>query len=108
MILKNKSEMTGRDLCDVEGLLFPLLASADNSTGAIEKKVVMDFVSDHGEELVYLCYTNDDGSPIEEINGAYRIRLLEDFAHITNFFMETEEKKPERPKTARKVTTKKQ
>ena len=108
MLLKNKGQMTGRELCDVEGLLFPLLANANDKTGAIDKKVIMEFVTNSGEELALLCYTNNDGSKMTEINGAYRIKLRENFQHITEFFMEVEEKKPTRQKTARKVTTKKQ
>ena len=88
MILKQKSQMTGRELCDVEGLIFPIIAKADETQKA-QKDAFVELINNDGEQLVKLCYTNDDGSKIEQVNEKYRFQIMQDFPHIMEFVFET-------------------
>jgi hypothetical protein len=87
MKLKTKSQMTNRELCDIEGLIFPIIAEADGSVSN-QKKAFIDLITTSGEELVKLCYTSDNGSKLEEVNEKYRFTLMQDFPIIMSFVFE--------------------
>lgn len=103
MILKQKSQMTGRELCDLEGLIFPIISLLDENKdkkqmAKAQKDAFVDLISKDGQELVKLCYTSDDGLKIEEVAEQYRFRLMQDFPHIMAFVFETtQDEKPGKP-----------
>jgi hypothetical protein len=102
MKLKQKLHMTGRELCDLEGYIFPILASFDESNEENQKKAFLDLIKSDGEELVKLCYSKDDGSKLEEINEAYRFTLMTDLPNILGFIMNTDEVTAGKPQTKTK------
>jgi hypothetical protein len=107
MKLKQKSQMTGRELCDLEGYIFPILASFDEANQEAQKKAFLDLVKTDGEEITKLCYTKDDGAKLEEINEAYRFTLMTDLPNILSFIMKTEEQETGKPQTkTRKIPIK--
>ena len=87
MILKQKSQMTGKELCDIEGLIFPIIADSEENKES-QKKAFIGLIKDNGTEIVKLCYTKDDGSKIEEINEEYRFKVMQDFPRIMEFVFE--------------------
>lgn len=88
MILKQKSQMTGQELSEIEGYIFPIIAEADEDH-ASQKKAFINLIKDNGEEIAKLCYTNDDGSKMEEIANKYRFQIMQDFPSIMQFVFET-------------------
>lgn len=86
MKLKNKSEMTGRQLCDLEEIVFPILLKIEGENP--DPDLLSGLIQKNGDKIVKLCYTLDNGSMIEEINEPYRMQLLQDFPNIFNFIFE--------------------
>jgi len=102
MKLKQKAQMTGRELCDLEGYIFPILAGFEEDNEQEQKKVFLELINTDGEELVKLCYTKDDDSKIEEVNEAYRFTLMTDLPNILGFIMNTDEVAAGKPQTKTK------
>ena len=106
MKLKNKSQMTGRELCDLEGYVFPILSSFGEDADS-QKKAFLELIKNDGENVVKLCYTKDDGSKLEEINETYRFALMTDMPNILSFILDIdgqqEEGKPQVKSTPRKI-----
>ena len=106
MKLKNKSQMTGRELCDLEGYVFPILSSFGEDANS-QKKAFLELIKNDGENVVKLCYTKNDGSKLEEINEVYRFTLMKDMPNILGFILDTdgqqEEGKPQVKSTPRKI-----
>ena len=100
MILKEKSQMTGKELCDIEGLIFPIIADAEENQES-QKKAFIKLINDNGIEIVKLCYTKDDGSKIEEVNEKYRFQIMQDFPHIMEFVFETPKEQEGKPQVQR-------
>ena len=88
MKLKSKNQMTGKELCDLEGIIFPMLSQFPELSKK-DVKVISDFVTDNGEEIVKLCYVSDNGNAIQNVDEPYRMKLLEDFQEIISFIMDT-------------------
>ena len=106
MKLKSKNQMTGKELCDLEGIIFPMLSQFPELS-IKDIKVMSDFIADNGEEIIKLCYVSDNGNAIQSVDEPYRMKLLEDFQNIINFIMDTgadDEGKPEKKVT--KIDTK--
>lgn len=88
MKLKQKSQMTGRELCDLEGIIFDVILDGGQTREA-QMESFMKIIKTNGEEIVKLCYTKEDGAKIEEVNEPYRRKMLEDFPYIMEFIFET-------------------
>lgn len=102
MKLKDKSKLTGKELCEIEGILFPLMMKRDNLLASLNPNdkesqskiaetgmsLINGLIIDHGIEIVKLCYVDDNGNEIKEVNFPFRMKLLEDMEKITAFIFE--------------------
>lgn len=95
MKLKTKAQMTGRELCDLEGVIFPYLADMDKEDQGKVKKAAVEMVNDNWETILTACYLNDDGTVITDTEVPARMMILQDFDKIIGFVMGSDEKKPE-------------
>lgn len=100
MILKEKLDMADEEICDVEKLVFTAIAEAEEKEES-QRKAFMRLINSNGEEIVKLCYTNEDGSKIEEVNKKFRFQVLMDFPNIMEFVFETPEKQVGKPQPQR-------
>lgn len=103
MKLKTKNQMTGRELCDLEGVIFPYLADMDKSDQTKAQKAAVEMVNENWEAILTACYVNDDGSKITDTNIPARMTILQDFDKIIGFVLgndqeKTETKKPQQIK----------
>jgi hypothetical protein len=103
MKLKTKAQMTGRELCDLEGVIFPYLADMDKNDQDKAKKAAVNMVNDNWEFILSACYLNDDGTMIEDTEVPARMMILQDFDKIIGFVMGSDEKKPEGETTPRPI-----
>jgi hypothetical protein len=103
MILKTKAQMTGRELCDLEGVIFPYIADMDKADQSKARKAAVDMVNDNWELILSSCYLNDDGTVIEDTEVPARMMILQDFDKIIGFVMGTAEKKPEGGKAPQRI-----
>jgi hypothetical protein len=95
MKLKTKAQMTGRELCDLEGVFFPYLADMDKEDQNKAKKAAVEMVNDNWEFILSACYLNDDGTVITNTEVPARLMILHDFDKIIGFVMGSDEKKTE-------------
>jgi len=106
MKLKSKNNMTGKELCDLEGIIFPMLSKYPELSSK-DMSVMQEFISENGEDIVKICYVSDNGNAIAAIEEPYRMKLLQDFQEIIGFIMDVEEKEEGKPqKTTTVINTK--
>jgi hypothetical protein len=103
MKLKTKAQMTGRELCNLEGVIFPYLADMDKEDQNKAKKAAFNMVNDNWEFILSACYLNDDGSVITNTEVPTRFMILQDFDKIIGFVMGGDEKKPEGGKAPQQI-----
>ena len=79
MKFKGVDNLTGKELCDIEEFIFPVIGGIDEKDiKGTAGKELLQLIQEHGEEIVKICYMNDDGSEIIEINENYRMRLMKE------------------------------
>jgi len=99
MIFKGIENLTGRELCDIEDMLFPYISKiSEDNTDEQKKEMAVQIVTDHGIELLNICYTDDEGNDLtDETIQPYKMLILTEVipAAITKLFGgDTEQGKP--------------
>lgn len=95
MKLKSKSQLTGRELCDLEGIIFNYIADINPNDAEKSKKEAVQMVNENWEDILIACYTNADGSAITDTNVPARMMILQDFDKIIGFVLDRSEDKKE-------------
>lgn len=86
MKLQDKEKLTGKELCDLEGIIFPVMASLDETSDKKDKQeALIGIVSRRGKDIVKLCYLDENNHRIEKVEFQYRMRLINDLPIIMSY-----------------------
>ena len=103
MKLKTKAQMNGKELCELEGVIFPYLADMDGGDTSANKKAAINMVNDNRETILRTCYLNDDGTEITDFDIPSRMTIMQDFEKILGFVLGDAAKKPEGAKAPQQI-----
>jgi hypothetical protein len=96
--------MMGKELKGLDKILFSLTPSmmAKDKKAAQEKMI--DIVDEYGEEIVLLCYLDDSGNNLQEVNEAYRMKLIGDMGTIVPWIFGSDGDEPAgKPQRVQKI-----
>ena len=86
MKLREKAQLTGKELCDLEGIVFPVMAGLnENSTDKEKQEALVGMVSRRGKDIVKLCYLDEYNHKFDKVEMPYRIVLTEDMPKIIEY-----------------------
>jgi hypothetical protein len=80
MVFKGIENLTGKELCEIEGMIFPYIAKMnENDPMEVKKDATIEIAITHGEKIAYICYTDDKGNPLtDDTIEPYRMRVMEE------------------------------
>jgi len=94
LILKEKNQMTNRELKDLEAIVFPIIVEHGEDNEAL-KKAFVSLIKDKGEEVAKLVYKDMQDEP-------FLFQLMQDFPNVLGYVFEApQEGKPQATKPQR-------
>ena len=86
MKLRDKSQLTGKELCDLEGIVFPVMAGlSENSTDKEKQEALIGMVAKRGKDIVKLCYLDEHNHKFDKVEIPYRMKLTNDMPKIIEY-----------------------
>ena len=94
LILKDKNQMTNKELKDLEAIIFPIIVEHGEDNEAL-KKAFVSLIKDKGEEVSKLVYKDIQEEP-------FLFQLMQDFPNVLSYVFEASEQgKPQATKPQR-------